>query len=70
MIKGFFFIDISEMKQNSKYEGKKIFAPLILKEENIKCVVVSVPRFFATVKSNVDSIKKCDVYNIIELINK
>ena len=64
-----FFIDMSEMKQCSEFNGKKVFNPNILNEENINCVIVAVPRFYASVEKNINDTRKCEIINILSLIS-
>lgn len=61
-----FFVDMSEMKQNSKFNGKIIFNPNIIKKENINCIIVAVPKFYCVIKNDIE--KECNMYNILSLM--
>jgi hypothetical protein len=67
---GVFFIDASEVRQGVAVGSRKIAPPAIIEEEGIRCVVVAVVQYFASLKDPIEkshrSVEK--VFSIADLL--
>lgn len=64
-------IDLSEEKQLMYIQEKKVHGPSVLDNQDINYVIVLVPDFFATIKSQLAlHHKKVNVLSIIHLLNR
>lgn len=67
---GVFFIDASEVRQGVAVGSRKIVPPAIIEEEGIRCVVVAVVQYFASLKDPIakshPSVEK--VFSIADLL--
>lgn len=65
-----YYVDISKMKQGSKINGKIIQSPEIIKEEDIKAVIIPVVSLVTTIEQQIKREFKNvkDIINILDLI--
>lgn len=64
-------LDLSKEKQLMRIQNKQVHAPSVINEQDIHKVVVLVPDFYATIKSQIDlHHQKVKVLSIIHLLNK
>ncbi len=63
-----FFVDVSQMKQGSSLNGKTIYSPQIIKEKNIKIIIIPAVAFFTSIQQQIRAEFK-DVTHIINIID-
>jgi hypothetical protein len=45
-----YYVDKSEVRIGVNVSGKKIMSPKVIEEENISCIVISVPQYFTSIR--------------------
>ena len=65
-----YLIDLSTDKQLMHINNKKVYAPSVINQKNIDTIIVLVPVFYSTIKSNIESsYPNIKIISIIDLFN-